>query len=476
MAIIGREDEIEILSEIFKAREPHLVAVYGRRRIGKTYLVRNFFEKQIAFEVSGLHNASQQEQLENFTNRFAPAKGKRRSIQPPQTWLQAFQLLITYLEPQLKKGKKIIFFDEFPWLDTPRSGFMQAFENFWNTWASRQKNLAVIICGSAAAWMIRKVVNNKGGLHNRITRRIRLLPFTLYETECYLQYRNINLDKHQILQLYMAMGGVPHYLKEIKRGESATQAIDRICFKKDGLLTDEFKNLYTSLFDNATVHTSIIAALAKKPMGLTRNEMLKAGRLSSGGGFTRVLEELAESGFIMAYTPFGKTIKDSLYKLTDEYSLFYIKFIAGAKTTGAGTWVKLSATSSWKSWSGYAFESICLKHIWQIKKALGISGIHTQESVWHNRGRNEKGAQIDLLIDRNDRTINACEIKFSGDTFEITKSYKADLENKVKAFKYISKTRKTIFLTMITTYGVKNIENFAGFVNNEVKMEALFTK
>lgn len=476
MPIIGRDDEIESLSEILTDEEPHLLAVYGRRRIGKTFLIRNFFEKQIAFEISGLHNASQQEQLENFTQRLALAKGKRKIADNPQTWIQAFQLLVAYLEPLLKKGKKIVFFDEFPWMDTPRSGFMQAFENFWNTWASSQKKLIVIICGSAAAWMIRKVVNNKGGLHNRITRRMRLLPFTLQETEAYLQHRNINLDRYQILQLYMAMGGVPHYLKEIKRGESAIQAIDRICFKKDGLLTDEFKNLYTSLFDNASSHTAIINALAKKPGGLTRNDILKASKLSSGGGFTQIIEELTESGFITAYIPFGKTIKDSLYKLTDEYSLFYMKFITGSKISGAGTWTKVSATPSWKSWSGYAYESVCMKHMRQIKKALGISGIHSEVSAWHNRGKDEKGAQIDLLIDRNDRTINACEIKFSGDPFEITKAYKADLENKVRAFKFASKTRKTVFLTMITTYGVRNIENFAGFINNEIKMDALFKK
>lgn len=476
MAIIGRDDEIEILSEILNAREPHLIAVYGRRRVGKTYLIRNFFEKQLAFEISGLHNATQQEQLENFAQRMILASGKRRKIAPSETWIQAFQLLTNYLQPLLKRSKKVIFFDEFPWMDTPRSGFMQAFENFWNTWACKQNNLAVIICGSAAAWMIRKVVNSKGGLHNRITKRIRLLPFTLQETEAYLQYRNINLDRYQILQLYMAMGGVPHYLKEINRGESATQAIDRICFKKDGLLSDEFKNLYTSLFDNANNHIAIITALAKKPSGLTRNEVLKVSKLSSGGGFTQILEELGESGFIKAYVPFGKTLKDSLYKLTDEYSLFYMKFIASNKASGSGTWTKLSATPSWKSWSGYAFEGICMKHLWQIKKALGISGIHTEASVWHNRGKAEKGAQIDLLIDRNDRTINACEIKFSGDPFEITRAYKTDLENKIRTFRMSGKIRKAVFLTMITTYGVKNIESFAGFVQSEIKMDALFKK
>jgi uncharacterized protein len=376
-----------------------------------------------------------------------------------------------------KKSRTIVFFDEFPWINTPRSGFLQAFENFWNSWASKESNLVVVICGSAASWMIKKVINNRGGLHNRVTRRIRLLPFTVSETAEFLKYKKVKLDQYQVLQLYMAMGGVPQYLKELEPGESAAQVIDRLCFTKDGLLVDEFRNLYYSLFESAENHIDIVRALAKRGKGLNRNQIIEACKLSSGGYTTQLLDELTESGFITPYIPFGKTSKDALYKLTDEYSLFYLKFIEGSKATGEGTWLKFQSGSGWKAWSGNAFESICMKHIPQIKKALGIDGVYAEVSVWRHQPKNEaeKGAQIDLLIDRNDHCINVCEIKFSVNDFEITKAYARELDSKLKVFQQKTKTRKTLFLTMITTCGVSNTSGYPGLVQKEVTAQALFT-
>jgi uncharacterized protein len=421
-----------------------------------------------------MHNASLDQQLENFSESLSNASGL--SIAKPNTWIDAFKSLINYLTPIVKRQRRVIFFDEFPWASTPKSGFMQAFENFWNIWASRQKNLVVIICGSAAAWMIQKVINNRGGLHNRVTRRIRLLPFTVGETESFLRARKINISRYQILQLYMVMGGVPHYLKEIQPGESATQAIDRVCFTTGGLLHDEFKQLFQSLFDNASSHIAVIKALAKKGIGLTRNEIIEACRLTSGGGTTQLLEELTESGFITPYTPFGRTAKDNIYKLTDEYSRFYIRFIVNSKFSGIGTWAIFAASTSWKSWSGTAFESICMKHIPQIKKGLGIESVHTEASMWRYKPQNaeDQGAQIDLLIDRQDLCINICEMKFSINEFEITKKYAKELESKINVFQGNSKTRKTLFLTMVTTYGVKNINEQLGFVQKQITMDILF--
>ena len=242
--VIGRTEEKKLLLDIVNSTDPELVAMYGRRRVGKTFLIRNFLEKQLIFEFSGIHNASLNQQLENFTLAMTKATGSKMPLAKPKNWQQAFKLLTEYITPLINKQKRVVFFDEFPWICSPKSGFMQAFEHFWNTWASKQKNLAVIICGSAAAWMINNIINNKGGLHNRVTKRIRLLPFDLHETEMFLKDRKINLDRYQILQLYMAMGGIPHYLKEIKKGESAIQSIDNICFSKNGLLNEEFKNLY----------------------------------------------------------------------------------------------------------------------------------------------------------------------------------------------------------------------------------------
>lgn len=472
--IIGREVEKELLLKIEQSGEPELVAVYGRRRVGKTFLILNAFEKQLAFEFSGIHNATLDQQLENFIEALSNASGSL-PLGKPTSWIQAFKLLTNYLTPIITKQRKIVFFDEFPWINTPRSGFMQAFENFWNVWASRQKNLVVVICGSAASWMIQKVINNRGGLHNRVTRRIRLLPFTIGETEAFLKSRKINLDKYQILQLYMVMGGIPQYLKEIEKGESAIQTIDRICFTKDGLLYDEFKNLYHSLFDDAGHHIDVIRTLARKGKGLTRGEIIETCKLTSGGGTTQLLDELSESGFITPYIPFDRTAKDSIYKLTDEYSLFYVKFLESNKLKGPGEWIKFSTGSSWKSWSGIAFESVCMKHERQLKKALGIENVHTETSIWRYRPqKDEQGTQIDLLIDRKDLCINICEMKFSVSDFEITKSYAKELESKLKIFRDNTQTRKTLFLTMVTTHGVKNTRNYVGLIQNEITMEALF--
>lgn len=473
--LIGRKEEKLLLQRIEKSGDAELVAVYGRRRVGKTFLIRNGFKRGVAFEFSGIHNVTLDQQLESFSLALTKATGGL-ALAKPASWIQAFQMLEQFLTPSLKKERKIIFFDEFPWINTPRSGFLAAFENFWNSWASKENNLVVVICGSAAAWMIKRVINNRGGLHNRVTRRIRLLPFTVGETAKFLKARNVKLDKYQILQMYMAMGGIPQYLKEIEPGESASQVIDRLCFTKDGLLHDEFKNLYYSLFDNATSHIDIVRALAKKGQGLTRGEIIIVCKLTSGGYTTQLLEELTESGFISAHVPFGKTSKDSIYKLIDEYSLFYLKFIENSRAKGPGTWLKFSTGTSWKSWSGYAFEGICMKHVNLIKKAIGIENVHTEISVWryYPKSNEEKGVQIDLLLDRQDMSINVCEMKFSTSSFEVNKAYAGELENKLKIFQEQTTTKKSLFLTMVTTYGVKNSNAYPGLIQKEIAMDVLF--
>ena len=475
--LTGREVEKEILSSALLSDEPELIAVYGRRRVGKTFLIRQVFKANLICEFSGVHHASVNEQLRNFRDQLAANSNFKVFLAVPENWSDAFRMLIQFATPLLKKQKVVLFFDEFPWLSSAKSGFMSAFEYFWNSWATKQTNLIVTICGSAASWMIQKVVNNKGGLHNRITRRIRLLPFTLKETAAYLKSRSIILDQYQILQLYMAFGGIPHYLKEIKKGESAAQSIDRVCFTKDGILQNEFDNLYYSLFDTAEKHILIIRALASKSSGLTRKEIISVCSLPSGGTTTKVIEELIESGFVSIYIPFEKNVRDSIYKLSDEYSRFYLKYIENSRSTGQGTWLKLSVSQSWKSWSGNAFEGICLKHSKEIKSALGISGVYAEESAWRYIGNaSSKGAQIDLLLDRQDFCISICEMKFSNAAFPIDKAYATDLKTKLDVFREFTKTKKTLLLTMVTTFGIKDNINKTGLVQNEVTLADLFTR
>lgn len=351
---------------------------------------------------------------------------------------------------------------------------MSAFDHWWNSWANKQDNLIVIICGSAAAWMIRHIVNNKGGLHNRITQRIKLNPFTIAETAKFLAVKNIKLGHFQIIQLYMALGGTAAYLKLLKKGESTAQAIDRLCFSPGGPLVDEFENLYQSLFDNSAAYIDVVKLLAKNTSGLTRSGIATSLKYSSGGGLSNILNELEASGFIASYIPYGQTVKNILYKVNDEYSLFYLKFMENRTREGIESWHKISAKPTWKSWSGLAFERICLKHIDKIKEALGLRVIHTQSSSWKSAGKTGNGTQIDLLIDRADFIINLCEIKFSEDIFTIDKKYTNELRNKKAIFKQQSKTNKTVLVTMITSFGVTHNENYMELIENEIKIEDLF--
>lgn len=471
--LIGRTAEINILNEALNAKESEMISLIGRRRVGKTFLVRTVYKKHIDFEISGIQHAQGNEQLRNFYQRLREFFPKTTIKKPPKDWLDAFFMLTEHLENNSKKGKQVIFFDEIPWMATHKSGFLRGLSYFWNSWAVR-KNVVVVLCGSAASWMINKILRNKGGLHNRVTRRIRLKPFTLKETKQYLASRSVFPDHYQLLQMYMAMGGIPHYLKEIKNGRSAAQNISRICFEEDGLLRDEFLSLYPALFQHADYHVSIIRALATKQSGLTRSELLKEANLPTGGRISQVLTELTESGFISTYPSYGKKRKEKLIRLTDEYSLFYLKFIE-KNQLNQDTWMTLSQTQSYKIWCGYAFENICLKHISQIKKALEIGGVYTTASSFHKKGTDATtGTQIDLLIDRNDHIINLIETKFHNVTFTVSKEYSHKLREKIRVFQESVQTNKQIFLTLITTFGITQNKHSVGLVSSDFDINIFF--
>jgi AAA+ ATPase superfamily predicted ATPase len=473
--IVGRLEEMQELKAAEQSKSAELIAIYGRRRIGKTYLIRNYFEGRIAFELTGMHDGTLKSQLRQFSLAYQKAIDSPIALEPPEDWVKAFSALEHYLTGLKRTKKRVVFIDEFPWLNSRKSGFLEAFDHFWNVWASRQSNLIVVICGSAASWMIKQIVHAKGGLHNRITRAIRLLPFTISESAAYLKSNSVDLDRYQVLQLYMTLGGVPHYLRNVVRGQSAGQAIDKICFSKTAPLKEEFEQLYRSLFEHADNHIMVVRKLAASPNGLTRNDIIAACKLKSGGGTSDLLNELEQSGFIQMSIPFQKTRRDALYRLSDEYSLFYLRFMDGNKTQANQNWSNISNSGAFRSWSGMAFEAICLKHIPQIKSALGIGGVQTSDSSWQYKGgKDQRGAQIDLLIDRADRTINICEMKYYTGLFTIDKTYAGDLQRKIDVFRKQTETRKSLFLTLITTYGVKRNEYSDRLMQNELRMDVLF--
>ncbi len=472
MQLIGRQKELSLLSGLKAQDTSVFVTVYGRRRVGKTFLVRQAFNNQFAFHLTGMANVNMAQQLANFSVAIKKYDPSRELKSPARNWQEAFQQLIEWLE---KSGseKKVVFLDELPWLDTAKSGFMPALEHFWNAWASARADVILIVCGSAAAWMINKLLKSRGGLHNRVTHRIRLAPFTLRECEEFFKARSAGFDRYQLVLLYMVMGGIPFYLDQVNPAFSADQNIDKLCFTTDGLLRGEFDNLYHSLFQKAERHISIIEALNKKGRGLTRDELLEVSGMSNGGGATRILQELEESHFIRKYVSWGNKEKLSLYQLADPYSLFYLKWIKNSGTLDENNWIKQLDNPQKRAWSGYAFEQVCLEHTVQIKKALGIASIETTTSSWISRDK-ERGAQVDLVIDRRDRVINLCEMKFSIHPFTISKGYAEELAEKIRVFKEQTKTNKAIYLTMITTFGLVSNSYASSMVQNSLEMDVLF--
>lgn len=468
--LIGRKKEIELLENTMNNNKSELIALFGRRRVGKTFLVREFFKKEIIFEVSGLYNGSMKNQIENFSKEIFK-NYKIKNTENPTNWFEAFSLLENYLDRLKSSKKKVVFIDEFPWIATAKSKFLTAFENFWNHYCTKRDDLIIVICGSAASYMLQKIIKNKGGLHNRITQQIRLLPFNLQETDLFLKSRGIRYTQYDVAQIYMMMGGVPHYLEKLQKGLSVAQNIDQLCFSKDGLLRYEFDQLYASLFDNSEKHLSIIKILDQCNKGITRQELLEKSKIASGGDFSLKLAELTESGFVSEYSYFGNKKQLTLYRLSDEYSKFYLKFIQNNKNNGDGTWQRLHKSQSYISWSGFSFETVCLKHISQIKKALRIDAIYSINSSWFNAN-----AQVDLLIDRDDNIMNLCEIKFCNAPFAIDKKYYLNLKNKISELQKETATSKNIFLTMVTTFGLKENEYSNELVENTIELEDLFLK
>jgi hypothetical protein len=472
--IIGRQKQIAQLESAITSDKPEMVAVVGRRRIGKTFLIGNVYEKQMVFELTGVPFATQKEQLHLFWVQLVKYFPAYTLPDKPASWLDAFFILSQAIEKADFKEKKVVFFDELPWLATKRSDFLKGLGWFWNSWATKQP-IVVVICGSAASWMIGKVINDRGGLHNRVTKLIYLYPFTLAETEAFLQARQIKLNRYQIVQIYMAMGGIPMYLDQLRPGLSAAQNIQNVCFESDGYLRYEFDRLFASLFDHAENYIAVVKVLAQKKMGLTRNQLIEATDFTNGGMLTEILKELALSGFIGIYNSHGKKSRESLYRLTDAYALFYLNFLEPLGENAHVDFTRLSELPKWKAWSGYAYENICLYHIDQIRESLGIKGIYSTASSFFALPKDGyAGTQIDLIIDRNDNSMNICEIKFSESDYHLTKKEVDNINLKKQVFRYHSGTKKHLFTTLITTFSVIENAHKINNVDQVVTMEGLF--
>ncbi len=452
--IIGREYEWDTLEERVSRDEAQLIVVYGRRRVGKTYFINEFFHHRFDFKFTGIYKQPAKVQLFGFSEELSRQSGEKHPV--PQNWINAFSMLREYLEAKPEKEKQVVFFDEIPWMDTPRSGFLSAFEWFWNSWGSARHNLIFVICGSATSWMVENIDQNRGGLYNRATCRMYLKPFNLYETEKYLQSRGIIWTRYKMAECYMIMGGIPYYLSLLRPDLTFEQNIDNIFFKDKSELFDEFNNLYHTLFKNSADYIRVVDVLSTKKSGYTRDEIVAKTRLANNGNLTKILNNLEYSGFIRITRMFNKKKKDMVYQLADYYTAFYYKYIKDNYGTDEHFWSNSAMSPARNTWAGLTFEQLCRDHVRQIKKKLGISGILSDVTSWRKKKDEESdGAEIDLLIDRRDQVINVCEIKYANGEYVIDKEYDRVLRNKVETFRHATDTKKALHLTMITTYGVK---------------------
>ena len=453
--MIGRSYEKDILESSIYSGRPEFIVVYGRRRVGKTFLVKEFFGERFSFYATGLNNENTRGQLKAFNSSLIEYGYEKKSI--PKDWFEAFSRLKDLLKRDnvirdLSSGRKVIFLDEVPWMDTPKSDFKSALDYFWNTWASTQKDLVLIVCGSATSWIINNLLADKGGFYNRITRRIHLAPFSLQECKILLEQNGVVMTDNQIIEAYMVFGGIPFYLNMINERFSLAQNIDMLIFNEYGDLHYEFRNLFGSLFKNAGKHTMIINQLAESKNGLTRVELAKVPAIGDGEPLTKALSELVQSGFVRKYQSFTTPKQGCLFQIVDPFTLFSLKCVEDGKIS---SWESYINSPGYYAWRGNAFEILCLNHIKEIKKSLGISGVETKEYAWRSK-KTSPGAQIDLLIDRNDGIINICEMKYSDKEYVITKEVENDLIHKRDAFRDEENPDKALHITIISVSGVKD--------------------
>ncbi len=473
MNVIGREREQDILAQCLESKRPEFLVVFGRRRVGKTFLIKEYFNERFSFYTTGIPDEKTRNQLKAFNESLKYFGDKTGTI--PKDWFEAFSRLRAILENEdvqrdYSSGKRVVFLDEVPWMDTARSDFRSAFDFFWNSWASSQKDLLLIVCGSATSWIINNILNDVGGFHNRVTKQMHMYPFSLGECELFFKNNGISLGRDKIIESYMIFGGIPYYLNLYDRRLSLAQNVDSLIFDERGDLHHEYEHLFRSLFKKADNHIKIIETMAELKRGLQRTELVQKSGVSDGEGLTKAIRELEQCGFIRQYNNVTTSKTGYFYQVIDPFVLFSLHFIRDKQIKSWQTFIK---SPEYYAWRGNAFEIVCLLHVPQIKSALGIAGVESSEYSWKSK-KKTGGAQIDLLIDRADDVINLCEMKCTDKEFEISGKYKEDLINKVDTFIEEVQPDKSVHITLITSNGFKKNEH-AEVIQNIVSPDKLFT-
>lgn len=467
-SIVGRTKEISDLNHYLKSGKAEFIALYGRRRVGKTYLITSFFKNSFAFDTTGILEGNKTDEMDAF---YTSLQNYGYEGPYPEKWMEAFNILRSLLEPKIKRGRVVVFIDEFPCFDTPRSGFVKALDYFWNSWASRQSNFFLIVCGSATSWMVKNLVDSRGGLHNRVTHEMHLHPFNLKETELYLKSMHIDWDRMSILRTYMILGGIPYYLNMLRKDESPVKNIDRLFFGNQAELKGEYGRLYKSLFKSPERYISVIRALAKNKKGLSRKEIIGLTGLAENGHLSDILDDLVNCDFIRYYNVTGKESNGGYYQLVDYYTHFYLDYGA-RKVKDSEYWTHMLNTPAQNTWYGLAFERVCMDHVPQILHSIGIDRIQTDYYSWRSEATTPK-SQIDLIIDRADGIITICEMKYSADTYQMTQMEAGKIATRLQNYISENSPKKGVQTALVTTVGLKPGKN-ADAVQNVIVLGDLF--
>ena len=475
--IVGRKQEIAELNRHLNSNKAEFIAVYGRRRVGKTFLINEVFRENMIFRHTGIspydrkRKSALKDQLQNFY--FSLIRHGMEGISQPKSWMEAFFLLEQHLERMYNGSRQVVFIDELPWMDTPRSGFLTALETFWNGWCNSRHNLCLVVCGSATSWMIDNLINNKGGLYGRLTCEMKLHPFTLHECEDFFINRNVKLSRYNIVQAYMIMGGIPYYLDYFNPSYSLAQNIDAMFFADKPKLGDEFNRLFNSVFDHSGECMKIVRLLGRRHAGFTREEIARQTGITLNGEFSKMLKALVGSDFVTRYIPFGQSKREKYYRLSDCFCWFWLHFKENKQIVETDYWQHHLKEPAINSWRGLAFEEICMQHVFQIKSALQIAGVSSIESSYIVRGNDEvEGIQIDLIIDRADDVVNVCEMKFCKSDFEVTKSYADKLAHRAALLESWN-PEKTFLLTLISATTLKRNE-YSEIFSSNISIDDLF--
>lgn len=472
--VIGRAKEKAELKTVLESKKSEFLGIYGRRRIGKTFLIREYFKnmKGVQFlSFQGQKDVDTKTQIDTFYHELEKQFKINYQLKRARDWQGAFHDFDKFIEKHTLENKKdviVLFLDELPWFCNSKAGFLPALDYYWNQRWSANAKMKLIVCGSAASWMIKNVVNAKGGLHNRLTKKMYIAPFQFVEVKEFSKTNKLNFTDTQLLQIYMVLGGVPFYWSLLKKTTPISKQIDDLLFGKNAILKNELQNIFRSLFDNSELHLRIVKILSAAKSGIERNTLLNKCQIKSGGQASQYLDNLIHSGFIESFHLFGNKKKLTLFRLIDSFS-YFDSYWSKQSLGLVAFWQNKIQTPKLNTWAGYAFENFCLQHINQIIKALEIDrqveAIHSWHSIDQNKKGDieEKGAQIDLIIERMDGVLHVIEIKYSQNEFVLKKEDAKNILNKVDRFKEKTQYRGQIKINLVTPIGLKK-----GLWNDEV--------